>query len=263
MTPLHSLQTRFRDAVLGGDAEALLAGDVLADGLTVARRLDVYRNNTFILLTEALKASFPVVCRLVDERFFGYAAHTFIAASPPGHGRLYAYGEGFPSFLDGFEPARTLPYLGDVARLEWAMNEAYFAADALTLDPAALIAVPPAQIERLRLVAHPSVRLLASAYPIDAIWEANQTGRDGVVDLGQGGVNLVVQRPKLEVVYRALGPGAYAFLRALTAGATLAGAVEAAEATEPSFDVQGSLIDNLVAGTFSGFAATQPDGDER
>ncbi len=214
----------------------------------------------YILLTAALKTTYPVVCRLVDERFFGFAAHAFITAHPPAHGRLMHYGDGFPAFLERFEPAASLLYLGDVARFEWAMNAAYHAADAVALEPAVLAAVPPGAIESLRLLLHPSVSLLASRFPVDAIWEANQPGRDGAVDLGRGAAHLIVLRPKLEVVYRVLSPGAFAFLRSLAGGATLAVAVAVATATDPSFEVRGTLIDNLVAGTFSGLVTTQPIG---
>ena len=114
MPALLELQTRFRPAILD-DRVAPLAEDVLADGLSVERRVAIYRNNTFILLTDALGATYPVVRRLVDDRFFGYAAHAFITAHPPSHGRLYAYGGGLPAFLDGFAPGCPI----------WAMSDGW------------------------------------------------------------------------------------------------------------------------------------------
>src|SRR4029450_8564106 len=85
------------------------------DGIAFEGRLQVYRNNTFSSLTAALKDSFPVVCRLVDERFFGYAAQEYIRIHPPRAPRLAEYGADFAGFLDGFEPVHHLAYLPDVA----------------------------------------------------------------------------------------------------------------------------------------------------
>jgi hypothetical protein len=254
VSALLDLQDRFRRAVLE-NRPGLLAEDVLADGLSVERRVGIHRNNTFLLLTEALRATFPVVCRLVDERFFAYAAHDFIAARPPAHGRLHAYGGLFPEFLASFPALSRLPYVADVARLEWAMSEAFHAADALPLEPAALAAVAPDRVAGLRLAAHPSLRLVESPYPVHAIWEANQPGRDGAADLAEGPARIAVLRPRLAVVYRTLSPGAFAFVRALASGAALGPAAEAAEAQDPAFDLQHALIDTLVAGTFAGLVA--------
>ena len=128
MLALPELQRAFAAAILA-DETATLSPLVRADGIAPERRIQVYRNNSLITLAEALKATFPVVCRLVDERFFDYAARAFIRAHPPRQPRLADYGEEFADFLAGFEPARSLPYLPDVARLEWAINLAYHAAD--------------------------------------------------------------------------------------------------------------------------------------
>jgi Putative DNA-binding domain len=46
-------------------------------------RLQIYRNHAILTLTGALKATFPVVCRLMDERFFRYAAREYIRESLP------------------------------------------------------------------------------------------------------------------------------------------------------------------------------------
>jgi len=123
MLALPELQRAFAAAILTEEATPL-AGIVKANGIAAERRIQVYRNNSLITLGEALKATFPVVCRLVDERFFDYAARSFIRAHPPRQPRLAEYGDGFADFIGGFAPAQSLPYLADVARLEWAINVA-------------------------------------------------------------------------------------------------------------------------------------------
>jgi hypothetical protein len=73
MTSLRELQRDVRAALLGSE-DAGAAALVAADGLAPEARLQIYRHHVFTTLTAVLQAVFPVVCRLVDERFFGYAA---------------------------------------------------------------------------------------------------------------------------------------------------------------------------------------------
>jgi len=107
MPALRELQAEFRQALLGGDAAAL--GRLIRDdGLPADARLDIYRNNVFVSLKQVLKDTFPVVCRLVDERFFVYATDEFIRVNPPEQACLFAYGGGFTDFLAEFPPCRGL-----------------------------------------------------------------------------------------------------------------------------------------------------------
>jgi hypothetical protein len=240
MSSLDELQAGFRAALLDGD-ERRVAGRVLADGLGAAARLAVYRHHVFTSLTAALEATFPVVCRLVDHRFFRWLADHYVRAHPPAGPCLFEYGADFAEFVAAFPACAHLPWLGDVARLEWAMNAALHAPDAAPLEPAALGALAPAALARLRLRLEPSVTLLASPWPVDAIWRANQPGGDGGADLDSGGVRLEVHRAGDDVVYRALAPGTFALRAGLAAGATLEAAVEAALAADAGFDLAAEL----------------------
>ena len=87
-----------------------------------AARLRIYRHHYKSSLVEALMAIYPVVCRLVDERFFAFAAHEYIRSLPQRLVCLHEYGADFAEFLAGFPPCRELVYLPDVARLEQQIN---------------------------------------------------------------------------------------------------------------------------------------------
>jgi hypothetical protein len=254
MLPLRDLQGAMAASVLQS-ADAPLAPIVRADGIAFDGRLQVYRNNTFGSLTAALKDSFPVVCQLVDERFFGYAAQEYIRANPPHAPRLAEYGGDFAEFLDGFEPVRHLAYLPDVARLEWAVNAAYHAADAPTLDPARIAAVPQARYPLLTFVAHPSVRLFASEFPVDRIWQAHQPGGDldTKIDLTSGGCRLLIDRHDQDIRFLTLDAAGFALAEALCAGNALQEAYEKAAAIDGAFDLIAALSTHLTRGTFADF----------
>ena len=242
MSSLRELQTGFRAALLAGD-ERGMAPDVLDDGLSVPARLAVYRHHVLTSLTAALEATFPVVCRLVDPRFFGWLADSSVRAQPPAGPCLFEYGADLAEFIAAFPACAQLPWLADVARLEWAMNAALHAPDAAPLEPEALRTLPPAALARLTLRLDPSVRLLASRWPVDAIWRANQTGVDPAptVDLDAGGAWLEIRRRDDDVVLRALPPAVFAFRAALAAGRVLEGAVECALDADAAFDLAGEV----------------------
>ena len=240
MASLRELQAGFRAALLEGD-ERIIAPHVADDGLTASDRLAVYRHHVFTSLTATLEVAYPVVCRLVDRRFFGWAADRYIRAHPPAGPCLFEYGAGFPDFLAAFEACAHLPWLADVARLEWAMSAAVHAPDAAPLDREVLRALDPGELAALTLRLEPSVTLVASRWPVDAIWRANQPGADGIVDLGLGAAQLEIRRVGDDVVFRALPLATFAFRAALVGGGTLEDALGKALDVAPSFDLAGEI----------------------
>jgi hypothetical protein len=253
MLSLPELQRRVAAGILGDDNGAL-ADLIRGDGLPFDKRLQIYRNNTLISLTEALKSTFPTVAALVGEPFFAFAAKAFIRDQPPRAPRLSEYGDGFAGFLAGFAPAQSLPYLPDVARLEWAVNAAYHAPDDRPLDPRRLAAVPQERYPALAFALRASCRLLRSPYPVDSLWKAHQPGGslEGL-DVAAGGCNLLVFRPAAEVEFMTLDGAGFAFLTALAGGGKLEQAYEAAAAVDPAFDLIAALGAHLGRGTFADF----------
>ena len=255
MLGLRELQKDFGRALLGGSADGI-APAVVDDGIAADARLDIYRHHVVASLTAALASTFPVVRRLVDERFFAYAADTFVRSHPPAGPCLYEYGDELPDFLASFPPCRHLVYLADVARLEWALNVAAHADDAPPLPPAALADLDPARVGDLRFDLDPSLTLLQSPWPVETIWRANQAepGAEATVDLDAGGTWLQVWRRDDEVVLAPLSEASHAFRRALLEGRTLGAASSAALAVDPAFDLAAELTALLAENLLTGFA---------
>jgi len=240
---LVELQTRLQQALLsaGGFAPELQA--LLADAPEQReRRLAVYRNNVRYALLSVLEAAFPVVRQLVGAECFTATALTFVAERPPQLPVLYAYGNDFPDFLTHFRPLAELPWLADMARLEWARNEVLFAAEGEPLTPDQLAAIPADQLVDLRIQTHPAMRWLESPWPIHAIWDAHQP--DGApletVDLQQA-ETVMTWRQNGVIHQRLLMPGESALLTAFAARQPLAEAAEAAVRQDPDFDLSIAL----------------------
>jgi hypothetical protein len=193
--------------------------EILATG-ECAPGMEVYRRGVAENQRGALAAAFPVVQRLVGEAFFREAASRYARACPSRSGDLHEFGAGMARFLETYPYAAGLPYLADVARLEWALHEAFHAADAAALDLAALAAVPGERHAELRFALHPSVRRIASDHPVLAIWEANQASRDGTPERG-GPERVLVARADGVARPRAVGEPEWLLLESLAEGLTL------------------------------------------
>lgn len=244
-------------------AEALLQpgspapdGVINPDGVPATKRFDVYRNNVIVSLIDALASRFPVVQTLVGEAFFQAASREFVINQPPASPVMLHYGTEFPAFLDGFPPAVSVPYLGDVARLESARRSAYHARNAQPLDPAQLERIAPDQFEALAFQTHPSLCLIESDYAILSIWQSNSQGSELDVPANTP-QSVMVCRPMLEVEVRGLPQGAYAFLSTLQQGGTLGAAAQAGLLSNPAFDLATTLTGTLSANVFTEFEITK------
>lgn len=257
MPSLRELQRGFAAAALFGDTAALSGLGIEAGGLDAAARIAVYRNNVFGNYRHALAATYPVVRRLVGAALFDTAIAAFVRAYPSLHGDVNRYGGDMARFLAAYPPARAQAYLPDVARLEWALDQANIAAESPALDLPALAAVPVAALGGLRFALHPSVQILKSRHPIFRLWQVNQPGHPGnqEVNPGEDGDLLLVRRAPEGVVIERLAAGEHAFLAAVARGRRLDDAEQRGVAVEAGFDLAEVLKRQVAAQTIVAFRA--------
>ncbi len=222
MSELSDLQAGFAEGLLKPDAAP--PADVHGPTATPpVKRYNVYRNNVVASLIQVLEARYPVVHRLVGDDFMRGMGRLYVEAHPPRSPVLAEFGGALAAFLEDFEPAQQLPYLPDVARLEWMQHTAYHAAEALPLAPGDLACVAAVTIPRLRFTLHPSAGVVASRYPVVSIWETNRRDEQVAnIRLDQGAETALVVRPALEVETRMapLGTDASAAFRTPSSSST-------------------------------------------
>lgn len=247
MRTLSDLQADFRVALLSGDSSPL--EDVLVGG-AASRGFLVHQTNVLGSLVETIESTYPVVRRLLGAELFRTMALKFVRRHPPQKPHLSGYGGRFGDFLA--EAIHTMPYLADVARLEWARVEASFAPEAVALEGQSLQHVSPEQTWELKLILHPSVRLLGSQFPIWQLWEAHQSPSPDLshITLEGSGENILIVRCGNGLKLRLLSAGALAFLCALQRGKRLGLATEIAWAAESGFSLQVELEICLLLGVF-------------
>lgn len=188
-------------------------------GAPATKRFDVYRNNVAVGLTDALTAAFPVVHKLVGDAFFRAMAGVYLRKHPPKSPLMMFYGDAMPGFLRRFAPAKTLPYLPDVAALELAMRHAYHAADATAIDAAALAALDPDRLMGTRLMLAPATQVVSSDYPVHAIYRAN-TVADAPKPVMRA-ESVLITRPGFDPALHPINAAAAACITALSQGQPL------------------------------------------
>lgn len=237
MLPLPELQQKLGQALRGGVAAGLPLRD--RGNIPGTRRLQVYRNNHLTALREALRTVYPVTERLVGEDFFGAATEMYVAANPSHSGNIQDYGGAFPLFLEDYAPAASLPYLADVAALEWRRLQTALAPPHTPMDLKALAEVPAEMLTELHFHHQPAARAIDSRFPILSIWQfCRLPDPQGQLDLDKGSERVLFSRRAHDVEMRLLSPGEYAFLRVLCRGETFASACHMALTVERNFDVQ-------------------------
>jgi hypothetical protein len=248
MTDLLTLQRRFHRA-LGDDSDTL--NDIVPGA---ARRLAIHRTTIEAGLGQTLTNVFPVVRRVVGPPTFALLISDFIADTPPRQPVLSGYGRGFPAFIAMQPIAASLPYLQDLARVEWARQESYLAADAPILDAGRLDTENAEALSALMLRLHPAARVISSPFPVHRIWRLNQPDVDEkdipAVDMTVD-EHVIVTRPGSEVVTRATSLADATLVRAVAGGESLGAAVDAAFARAPDFDVTQALAGHFANGTFT------------
>lgn len=235
-------QSAFAAALLNPDLPAP-AGLTAWNGSDPAQRFRVYRNNVIVSLIDALADSFEVTQELVGEDFFRAMARGYAYAHPPQSRLMAFYGEAFPGFIETFPPAAGLPYLADVARLEYRRVVAYHAADVPGVGAEAVAAAlaDEAALPTLGMALHPSLSVLPSASAVVSLWAAHQ----GVLELStvtpDAAETALVLRHGLDVEVLQISAAAGAFICELQAGASLGRAAAEAVGIDADFNLVGIL----------------------
>ncbi|MFA6920365.1 MAG: DNA-binding domain-containing protein [Gallionella sp.] len=247
MSNLHDDLAQFARAIVQGQALPAQAGAIYPN-YCVDTAIEVYRNNYRGNLHDALAGAYPVIVQLVGADFFRFMARSYIGEHPSRSANLYCYGDKLAEFLGSFEPAQGLVYLADVARLEWACQAAYLAADEPLISLPMLAKIPAEDYPDL--VLHTGCQLIYSNYPVAAIWHAHQAGQDCDfhIDLESGASIARVSRIDDVVRVDELSEADAHWLQAIQDEQTLGVATAATLALYPDFDLQAALLDVHLTG---------------
>jgi hypothetical protein len=154
---LQQLQDAFQAHLLRG--ETGIASQIVGDArAAVAARLGIYSSAYVARLVEVLGETFPAVRMALGHRLFERSSSDFVRRHPSRFRSARAYGEELPAWLAANLAGPRARGVGDLARFEWAMADAFDAADAVALAPASLSDVEATQWPGLQLIFSPTLQ---------------------------------------------------------------------------------------------------------
>lgn len=203
-------------------AEAALPFAVVPGGtLDAAGALDVHNGGYLTRARNVLRADYPGLAHALGEDAFLALARRYVAAHPSDHPNLFRFGRRLPEFVARQRDLTDREALRDLARLEHAMVEAFHAPDAAPLDPARLGAIAEDDWADVRLVLHPSVRLLATQWPASAWLDRLLGGGPARAPDGRSAERIVLHRDRGRVRRTQVAPDAFRCLSAFAGGRPL------------------------------------------
>lgn len=260
MPELLDIQRGLASSLHDADAAPRAERWLMGDAVLIERRLAIYRANVAAAVTMALGAAYPVVRQVVGEAFFDGLARAYQRLVPSTSGDLFDHGAAFAGFVAEFPHTQSLPYLVDLARLEWAVHRAYGAEDAQPWGRQALAQVAPDQQSTIRFDWAAGTAIVESNFPIARVWRIHQADFEDEfsVDWSVRECALVT-RDGFRVVVKTVGAGDAAFIASSLAGAALGASAEVALAADPGFDLGHLLCRLMASNVICGFST---DKDE-
>jgi hypothetical protein len=236
-TPLEALQSAFADAIDDPAADAALFKHLqIADETLAHARLGLYRGNVRAARRAALASAYPVIAQLTGDAYFEALSLAYARAHPSRDADLNRFGASLPDFIERYETDARYAYFGDVARLEWALHVATFAANITPLSTAQWQSFGVERLMAARLTVHPACTALESRYAAFEIWRAHrQNGVAKPIDINRPNWTLIV-RPQWRSAALAHTQAAHAAFIALQRGETLDAALERAFSIDEHFD---------------------------
>ena len=171
---IKTLQSDFIKGFFGGDKSSAVSHVVGDDTLTAEQRFGIYKGSVHGILTQALGSIFPVCKTLVGDEFFDNMCDLFINEYPPKTTYFAEYGSDLPLFLESFEHVKDIPYLADVAHLEWARQVVWHESSMEVADFSALSKLNEEQQSKVVFQLAKNMHLIESEFRIDELWFAHQ-----------------------------------------------------------------------------------------
>jgi hypothetical protein len=197
-----------------------------------ARGLMAYQANGHALAVRALGAAYPVLAQLLGADSFASLARAYWHAEPPVRGDVGRWGATLAGFLAGSEQLEDEPYLGDVARVEWALHQCASAAD-VQVDASTFPLLMEGDPQALALVLAPGCALVTSIWPVASVMTAHLEAAPELHEVGRrlaAGVaeTALVWRRGLRPCVRQAWPGEAEWIQATLAGHAVGAALDRA-----------------------------------
>jgi len=164
-------------------------------GVSGLERLEVYAQGYIARIHEALNESYKAVEHVLGHEMFVKLTEDYAKRYPSEDYNLSLAGRHLSSFFQDYKTARELPFLGDLASLEWSITEAFHAFEIPAESLEMLGLLSDEEWEKIKIEFQPHVRILNSDWPVWDIWQARKEPVEKIkIDL--------INRPQQVLIYR-------------------------------------------------------------
>jgi hypothetical protein len=162
---LHALLSPGAQAVDAPLPEGLI--NLIANNIhpKSGRGLNCYQSNAHAMAERVLSATYPVVTAILSAESMAQLARALWHTHPPLRGDLAQWGDTLAVFMANSPQLANLPWLADVARLEWAIHQARGAADGVT-DLSTLARLAQEDPAQLTLRLAPGLQVVHSKFAV-------------------------------------------------------------------------------------------------
>ena len=196
-------------------------------------RLEIYRNNAFQAILNALQSVFPVCQAVVGETCFTQLVKGYCQQYPLNDSNLNRYGQKFAHWLavevSQYQAFKDLQYLPELAQLEWLLNQSYYA-----MDLGGMMQPPNCSLEQLAelneqeqqqavLLLRPDLVLFTCHYPVQQVWHRHQQSSTNNIPEHTDNIAyyLVIHRNGFKAQFSLVMQPMMQLLQAISAGQTL------------------------------------------
>lgn len=208
---------------------------------TLDKQVELYRRQALDNLAAQMCRVFPICHRLLPPREFRSACDQYFLSSVPQAMDPMQYAKGFIAFLEGFTTEKDLPYLADVAMMDYGCYQARQAMDAVPVNSKMFTDASPEQLSNRRIQLHPACFWMSSSYAIYDIWQRFNTARPTQTVNSLKSQEVLIIRPQLRVEVHKVDIGFVKTLDALDAGETLNQALLQGNLADPQFNAMAAL----------------------
>lgn len=197
------------DALMQGDASELR--ERIKDvPIGSAQGANVYRQTSLSALVNALSETFSTCRHILGDDYFNQCATSYCQLFPMVHHDLNLYGTDFPAYMLELTETRPelaeLKFLTDLSRLEWALNETFFAKKRASFDLERFASFNDDERGKLILKLSPDVQLLHTQSNVKEIYEFHLSEENIANDLSfevtQGEFHYLIHRGTTETDFK-------------------------------------------------------------
>jgi hypothetical protein len=225
---LAETQALFHEVLTG--AEPVAAGRIDAcfagtPGHPAVERVAIYADMYLWRLVEALRETFPNLVRFLGDETFAGLAEDYLRRHPSEHHDVGQVGRRLAAFLRQ-HPDPERPDLADLAELEWARHEVFFAPPSEPLGNDAFAGLDAEAFARTGVRLSPALRVLTLDHAAAPLWRRLEDGEPPESPV-PGPSTVAVWRSGFEVFHAALPLDEAAALEGAASGDSLATICEA------------------------------------